>query len=85
MPRVKWSENMPHPEAVAKLIERYIKIERRDTVEEALSRAGCSKGLYYRRLNAPEDFSLAELRRFGRALEIPQEELAEAVAAALRY
>lgn len=54
-------------------------------MEEALSRAGCSKGLYYRRLNAPEDFPLAELRRFGRALEIPQEELAEAVAAALRY
>ncbi len=85
MPRVKLGENLPNPRAVAKLIERYIKIERRDTVEEAVARMGYSKGLYYRRLKAPEDFSLAELRRFGRVLDIPQEELAEAIAAALRY
>lgn len=34
MPRTKLDSARPNPGAVAKLIERYVKIERRITVEE---------------------------------------------------
>ena len=85
MPRTKLSEAVPDTMAVFKLIERYIKIERGYTVEETVERTGSSKGLYYRRSNNPKDFSLDELRRFGRILKIPPEEMLAVIAAALRY
>ena len=85
MPRTKLSEAVPDTMAVFKLIERYIKIERGYTVEETVERTGYSKGLYYRRSNNPKDFSLDELRRFGRILKIPPEEMLAVISAGLRF
>lgn len=85
MPRTKLDGALPNPGAVSKLIERYIKIERRITVEEASSRANVSLTSYYRRIGDPARFTLAELRSFGRALKIPPEEMSAALAEALKY
>ncbi len=85
MPRTILDEYRPNPKAVSKLIERYIKIERHISVGEALDRAGYSRTMYYNRQKAPAEFTLAELRRWGKALNIPREEMAEALAEAIRY
>lgn len=85
MPRTKLDAALPDPGAMAKLIERYVKIERRATIEEVTSRAGTSAKSYYRRLEKPENFTLKELRMFGKALKIPQEELCDAFAKAVKY
>lgn len=65
MPRTKLGALLPDPGAVVKLVERYIKIERRITVEQAIKRT-C--------------LTLEDLRSFAKALEIPKEELLAAVA-----
>lgn len=85
MPRTKLDARLPNPGAVAKLIERYIKIERRVTVDEAVGRAGASATSYYRRLKSPGDFTLAELRNFSKALKIPPDEMLAAFAEAIKY
>ncbi len=85
MPRTKLDDYRPNPRAVAKLIERYIKIERHISVGEAIDRAGFSRTMYYNRQKAPADFTLEELRRFGKTLNIPQEEMVAAFAEAIRY
>lgn len=85
MPRTKLDGVLPNPGAVSKLIERYIKIERRITVEEATGRANVSMTSYYRRIGDPARFTLAELRNFAKALKIPQDEMSAALAEALRY
>lgn len=85
MPKTRLSVSLPDTRALAKLIEYYIKIEVDCAVEEALDRAGCTKSTYYRRIKAPEEFSLAELRRLGRALQIPQQQLVEAIMLVLNY
>lgn len=85
MPRTKLDRVLPNPSAVSKLVEMYLKIECRCSIDQAVALANCSKGLYYRRIKSPANFTLAELRSFGKALKIPQEELVEAIAAAIRY
>jgi len=85
MPRTKLDGATPNPGAVAKLIERYIKIERRVNVDEAAARAGASVTGYYRRMKFPGDFTLAELRSFSKALRIPPDEMLSAFAEAIRY
>ena len=85
MPRTKLDECLPDPSAVAKLIERYIKIERRITVDETVTKVGTSMTSYYRRMKDPGNFTLAELRQFGKTLKIPQEELSAALVKAIRY
>ena len=85
MPRTKLEGAQPNPRAVAKLIERYIKIECNCTVEMAVDKAGVSRSLYYNRMKDPTQFTLAELRSFSKALRIPQEEVSAALAEAIRY
>lgn len=85
MPRTKLDDRLPNPGAVAKLVERYIKIERRVLLDETLSAIGVSKKRYYSRMKDPEDFTFGEFRRFCKELKIPQEELLAACAEALRY
>ena len=58
---------------------------RKYSVEEVSSRTCVSQSSYYRRLREPDDITLKELRSFGKALNIPQDELSAALAAALRY
>lgn len=85
MPRIRQNNFLANPAAVTKLIERYIKIERRITVDEAVECAGCSRTLYYNRIRDPASLTLAELRNFAKALKIPQEEVSAALAEAIRY
>lgn len=85
MPRIRQNTFLPNPSAVTKLIKRYIKIERQITLDEAVEMAGCSRTLYYNRMNNPANLTLAELRNFAKALKIPQEEVSAALAEALRY
>jgi len=85
MPRIRQNNFLANPAAVTKLIERYIKIERRITVDEAVGMAGCSRTLYYNRLRDPANLTLAELRNLSKALKIPQEEMSAALAEAIRY
>lgn len=85
MPRIRQNNFLANPAAVTKLIERYIKIERRITVDEAVESAGCSRTLYYNRIRDPASLTLAELRNFAKALKIPQEEMSAALAEAIRY
>lgn len=85
MPRTKLDRVLPNPSAVSKLIEHYVKVECRCTLDQVVTSANCSKGLYYRRIRSPADFSLTELRSFGKVLKIPQEALVEAIAEAIRY
>ena len=85
MPRTRRNNCLPNPSAMTRLIERYIKIERRITVDEAVELAGCSRTLYYNRMRDPASLTLAELRSFAKALKIPQEEVAAALADAIKY
>jgi len=85
MPRTKLDGALPNPGAVAKLIERYVKIERRVTVDEVTVRAGASVTSYYRRMKSHGDFTLAELRSFSKALKIPPDEMLSAFAEAIGY
>lgn len=85
MPRTKLSARLPNPDAVAKLIKRYTKIERGIAAGDVAEQAGFSQSLYYKRLKEPEKFTLAELRGFAKALKIPPEELTAALAEAIRY
>jgi len=76
---------LPNPAAVSKLIKRYIKVERDYTLEKTVDLAGYSKTLYYHRIKDPGNFTLAEVRSFGKALKIPPEEMLTALAQAIRY
>lgn len=85
MPRTRLSGAIPNPRAVTKLIERYIKIERECTIEDAAARANVSRTLYYKRMKEPGCFTLAELRSFSKALKIPPEEMSAVLMEALKY
>lgn len=85
MPRTKLDAALPDPGAMAKLIERYIKIENRITIDEATSRAGASTKRYYSRMKDPGDFTLKEMRMFGKALKIPRDELCDTFWKAVKY
>lgn len=85
MLRTKLDALLPDLGAVVKLVERYIKVERRVTVEQAVEHTCLSRTSYYNRLKRPGDLTLEELRSFAKALEIPREELLAAVADAVRY
>lgn len=85
MPKTKLGGVLPNYGAVSKLIERYIKIERNTTVGSAAERAQVKRSTYYNRMNDPSGFTLQELRSFEKTLKIPREEMAAALAEALKY
>lgn len=78
-------KGLPDLSAVKKLIERYVKVESSCTIAEASERAGFGVGVYYRRMNSPENFTLGELRSLAKVLRIPLPELITAIEAAVRY
>lgn len=82
MPKLKMLHD---PKRVSKLIQQYIKIERKSSVDSTASRIGMSKQTLYNRIEDPDSLKLREVRRIGQALGIPPEELLDAVSAALRY
>lgn len=85
MPRIRRNSCLPDPSAVTKLIERYVKIERRITAEDVAGKVGICRASYYNRIRDPTSLTLGELRSFAKALKIPQEEMFAALAEAIKY
>ena len=85
MPKTKLDHHRPNPKAVAKLIKRYIKIERDGTVEGIIPQTGISRTRYYSRMRMPGMLTLDELHLLAKTLRIPADELNAAVAEALQY
>ncbi len=67
---------------LAKLIERYVKVESAGTSKDACESVNIRYDLYRRRMREPWKLTVEELQKF-RRLGIPVEELVEAVAIAI--
>ena len=67
---------------LAKLIERYVKVETAGTSKDACESVGIKYDLYRRRMNEPWNLTVEELQKF-RRLGIPTEELTEALSQAI--
>lgn len=80
MPRVKLG---PSTNELLKLIRSYAN-EADKGIEDCLNGTKLTVSKYYRRLKAPEEFTVGELRQVSRAFHIPWEELEAALERAIR-
>ena len=80
MPRVKLG---PSTNELLKVIRSYANENERG-IEDALGTTKLTVSKYYRRLKAPEEFTVEELRQVSRAFHIPWEELQGALERAIR-
>jgi hypothetical protein len=80
MPRVKLG---PSTNELLKVIRSYANENERG-IEDALGGTKLTVSKYYRRLKAPEEFTVEELRQVSRAFHIPWEELQGALERAIR-
>ena len=80
MPRVKLG---PSTNELLKVIRSYANENGRG-IEDALGGTKLTVSKYYRRLKAPEEFTVEELRQVSRAFHIPWEELQGALERAIR-
>ena len=80
MPRVKLG---PSTNELLKVIRSYANENERG-IEDALGTTKLTVSKYYRRLKAPEEFTVEELRQVSRAFHIPWDELQGALERAIR-
>ena len=80
MPRVKLG---PSTNELLKVIRSYANENERG-IEDALGGTKLTVSKYYRRLKAPEEFTVEELRQVSRAFHIPWDELQGALERAIR-
>lgn len=80
MPRVKLG---PSTNELMKLIRGYANEADRG-IEECLSGTRMTVSKYYRRLKAPEEFTVEELRQVSRAFHIPWPEMQSALERAIK-
>ena len=80
MPRVKLG---PSTNELLKVIRCYANEADRG-IEECLAGTKLTVSKYYRRLKAPEDFTVEELRQVSRAFHIPWAELETALERAIK-
>lgn len=80
MPRVKLG---PSTNELLKVIRSHANENERG-IEDALGATKLTVSKYYRRLKAPEEFTVEELRQVSRAFHIPWEELQGALERAIR-
>ena len=80
MPRVKLG---PSTSELLKVIRSYANESERG-IDASLAGTKLTVSKYYRRLKAPEEFTVEELRQVSRAFHIPWEELQSALERAIK-